>query len=121
MKTWSIVATVLAVGLWAAGARAQGQKVIKHPSVKGEITKVDGATVSLQPVAKANATAKPAVVEVATTAATVVTINGETKAVSDLTVGQKAEITLSEDGKSAISIRVGERVKKPGEHETPKK
>jgi len=48
---------------------------------------------------------------------TTVTIKGETKAVSDLKVGDKVRITLGEDGKTATAIISG-KAPKPAEAPT---
>ncbi|HUO10749.1 MAG TPA: hypothetical protein VM008_20780 [Phycisphaerae bacterium] len=114
MKTWSIVLAMMMALILSAGV-AEAAKSAKPLS--GTIAKIDGANITVTPRAKKGSTETPADVTVATDDKTTVTIKGETKAVSDLKVGDKVRITLGEDGKTATAIISG-KAPKPAEAPT---
>ncbi|MGN6367163.1 MAG: hypothetical protein ACTHN5_02770 [Phycisphaerae bacterium] len=103
MKTWSTVfAVMLALVLCVSAAEAaKGSKAAKGPKpLRGKITKVDGASVTITSKDGTETT-------VTTTDATEVTINGEKKTVADLPTGKPARVILDADGKTATAIMVG--------------
>ena len=103
MKTWSsVLAVMMALVLSVSVAKAADAK-----PVAGTIKSIDGATLTITPRAKKGSTDTPADVTVTTTDKTTVTIKGETKAVSDLTVGMRVRVTLDDDGKTATAITSG--------------
>ena len=73
----------------------------------GTISKIDGNPLTITPRAQEGSTETPADITVTADDKTTVTINGETKAVSDLKVGDKVRVTLGEDGKTATAIQSG--------------
>jgi hypothetical protein len=114
MKTWSIVLAMMMALILTAGV-AEAAKAAKPTA--GTISKIDGANITVTPRAKKGTTDTPADVTFATDDKTTVSINGETKAVSDLKVGDKVRVTLSEDGKTATAITSG-KMAKPAEAPT---
>jgi hypothetical protein len=114
MKTWSIVLTMLAALILSAGV-AEAAKSAKP--LAGTISKIDGANITVTPRAKKGTTDTPADVTFATDDKTTVTVSGDTKAVSDLKVGDKVRVTLSDDGKTATAITSG-KAPKPAEAPT---
>ena len=109
MKTWSTILAVM-IALMLSVSIAEAAKAAKSSAkaTPGTIAKIDGATLTITPRAKKGSTdAAPADITVTTDDKTTVTINGETKAVSDLKVGDKVRVTLGEDGKTATAIQSG--------------
>ncbi len=104
MKTWSAILAVM-IALMLSVNIAEAAKAAKP--TPGTISKIDGNTLTITPRAKKGTTETPADVTVTTDDKTTVTINGETKAVSDLKVGDKVRVTLGEDGKTATAIQSG--------------
>jgi hypothetical protein len=104
MKTWSIVLAFVMALVLSAGVVEAAKAAKPTP---GTISKIDGAALTITPRAKKGTTETPADITVATSDTTEVTINGEKKAVSDLKVGDKVRVTLSDDGKSATAIMIG--------------
>ena len=92
---------VLALCVGVATAKDKGTK---PQMARGEITVIDGANITIQPGTPDGATTKPAPVTFATDSNTTVTIDGATKAVTDLTKGQKILVTLTDDRKTATAI-----------------
>src|SRR4051812_845061 len=111
MKTWSIVLAMM-MALMLSVSVAEAAKGAKPTA--GTISKIDGANLTITPRAKKGTTETPADITVATDDKTTVTVNGETKAVSDLKVGDKVRVTLSDDGKTATAIQAG-KMGKPAE------
>jgi hypothetical protein len=70
----------------------------------GEITKIDGANITVQPVTPAGSTVKPDPITFGVTIDTVVKIDGKRKAVSDLKVGDGVSAILTNDRKVAVEI-----------------
>ena len=106
MKTWSILVAVLVLALSTSLVMAQNAGKNKN-MVRGTITKIDGANVTIQPVTPKDTTTAPDPKTFATDDKTVVTAgtkDGDKKAVSDLAKDQKVFVVLSEDGKTAVSI-----------------
>ena len=109
MKTLSTILAVM-IALMLSVSIAEAAKAAKPTA--GTISKIDGASITITPRAKAGADA-PADITITTDDKTVVTINGETKAVSDLKVGDKVRVTLGEDGKTATAIQSGKAAAAP--------
>jgi hypothetical protein len=111
MKTWSILVAILVLALGTSLVMAEDAH--KANTKGGVITKIDGANITIQP--KGMGDAKPAEVTFATDDKTTVS-GGDKKAVSDLKVGDKVKVVLTDDGKTAKSITVmtGDAPKKGG-------
>jgi len=77
----------------------------KGSGVRGKVTKIDGANITVQPAARGDAT--PEAKTFATddkTSVTAETREGAKKAVADIKVGDTIQARLSEDGKTATAI-----------------
>ena len=104
MKTWSMLVAVLVLAVGTSLAMAEGAEH-KANRKGGTITKIDNANITIQP--RAMGDAKPAEVTFATDDKTVVTAGtatGDAKKVSDLKVGDKILVTLTDDSATATAI-----------------
>ena len=110
MKTWSTILAVM-IALMLSVSIAEAAKAAK--ATPGTISKIDGNTLTITPRAKKGSTdAAPADITVTADDKTVVTVNGETKTLADLKVGDKVRVTLGEDGKTATAIASGKAAPK---------
>ena len=106
MRTWSILVAVVVLAISTSLVMAQQKGGGQGNRVRGKITKIDGANITVQPAARGDAAA-PEAKTFATndkTAVTAETRDGAKKAVSDLKVDDTVAVTLSEDGKTATAI-----------------
>ena len=104
MKTFSILLAVMMALVLSVNV-AEAAKAAKPTA--GTIAKIEGTTLTVTPRPKKGSTETLPDITVATDDKTVVTVNGETKALTDLKVGDKVRVTLGEDGKTASAIMVG--------------
>jgi hypothetical protein len=105
MKTWSMLAAVLVLGFCASLVMAEGAEH-KQNMVRGKVTKIEGASITVQPRAMGEGKA-PEAKTFTTDDKTVVVAgkqDGEKKAVSDIKVEDTIVAVLTEDGSKATKI-----------------
>ena len=121
MRTWSILAAVAVLAISASLVMAQQQRQGKGWGnfVRGKVTKIDGANITVQPAARPNAAADAPAPEAKTfatddkTTVTAGTRDGDKKAVADIKVDDTIMVTLSEDGKTATAIVLNPPARQP--------
>ena len=121
MRTWSILAAVaiLAISASLVMAQQQGQGKGNQNRVRGKVTKIDGADITVQPSTRPNAPADAKAPEAKTfttndkTTVTAGTPNGDKKTVADIKVDDTIMAVLSEDGKTATAIILNPPARQP--------
>jgi len=108
MRMWSVLVAVMVLAIGASLAMAQeAQKGKNRGGVRGKITKIDGANITIQTIVREGSDAKPETKTFATddkTALTAGTREGDKKTAKDLKEGDTIMVRLSEDGKTAVNV-----------------